>query len=238
MLRPSKFQLNAENTPDTEKSFKFKPSALSVPCSAGSSWSNNSPTGNHTSNNPQVPENDASKDASNTGSLAKNPFMKGFSREEESPSKGSDTNSKEESKKDENLDPLSKLNSSSTGALPKSNLISVKAATLSSGTDFVFGQNIGERVTTSQGSNIFGSTSTKTEDDKEKMENEANSSCNGAGTSATGLFFSNVASSNSRNAERIELREVDGKSLLEATRQYEESKSIFFCIFSEQKHIN
>lgn len=249
MLRPSQFQLNSTSTSDAEKTSRLKPSLLNVtsPLAAASpqsSSSNNSP-GNCISNNsnslqtqsPALAPKDSDGESSNSnsgGPLFTNPFMRGYSRDEESPSKlEKDAEIKETTqvKKDENLDPLAKLGSSSGtssgggggGALPKSNLFNVKAATLSSsGSGFVFGQNIGERVT-GQSSNIFG-TAAKSVDGEEakKVATEQESSCNGAGSS--GLFFSNVAT-NSSSAEKIESKEVDGKSLLEATREYEESKS-------------
>lgn len=246
MLRPSQFQLNSGNTSDTsEKTFSLKPSKLSVtsPLAASASSSNNSP-GNNISNNSTVQattavvvatttpkDSDGDSSNSNSGSLFTNPFMRGFSRDEDSSSllekmeKGPDVKETQE-KKDENLDPLAKLSSSGStstgGALPKSNLFNVKAATLSSGSGFVFGQNIGERVT-GQSANIFG-TATKSEGEEEKTV-EAEEECNGAGSSGAGLFFSNVAT-NSSIVEGIESKEVDGKSLLEATRQYEEKVKV------------
>lgn len=166
--------------------------------------------------------------------------MRGFSRDEDSPNKLEKGDGKDGSleKKDENLDPLAKLSSSgstSTGALPKSNLFNVKAATLSSGSGFVFGQNIGERVT-GQSSNIFGAVMKESEQQEEKkVATELESSCNGAGSSGSGLFFSNVAT-NSSNADVIESKESDGKSLLEATREYEESEYLNF-VTKLQSHV-
>lgn len=233
MLRPSQFQLNSGNTSDSEKTFKLKPSQLTVtsPLAASSSASsaptNNTPGNNKSNNSPSqtsagTKDSDGESSNSNSGSLFTNPFMRGFSRDEDSPSKleGKDAGPE---KKDENLDPLAKLSGSAStgGALPKSNLFNVKAATLSSGSGFVFGQNIGERVT-GQSANIFG-TVTKESDEKTEKKDETESSCNGAGSSGSGLFFSNVAT-NSNNVEAIESKESDGKSLLEATREYEESE--------------
>lgn len=230
-LRPSQFQLNSGSTSDSEKTFKFKPRQLTVtsplaPASSSTS-SNNSPSNNISNNSTlkttsvvTTKDSDGESSNSNSGSLfANDPFMRGFSRDD-------DIKDTTLEKKDENLDPLTKLSStgSSGGALPKSNLFIVKAAILSSGSGFVFGKNIGERVT-GQSSNVLRTTTKNLEDNEEekKLVDEQESSCNGAGSSASGLFFSNVAT-NSNNAEAIESKRVDGKSLLEATRQYEESK--------------
>ncbi|XP_063705044.1 ran-binding protein 3 [Culicoides brevitarsis] len=236
MLRPSQFQLNSGNTADAEKTFKLKPSQLTVtsPLAGGGTAgaSSASDNANSTSNNTPK-ESDGESSNSNSGPLFANPFMRAFSRDEDSPAKPDPK--EKDAKKDENLDPLAKLGSNSAAAaLPKSNLFNVKAATLSSGAGFVFGQNIGERVT-GQSTNLFGAaaTTTKSEaenasEDTKKDETEKEKSCNGAGTSSGGLFFSNVAAAaaTNSNSDAIETKESDGKSLLEATRQYEEKVKV------------
>uniref|UniRef100_A0A336KY02 CSON001278 protein n=1 Tax=Culicoides sonorensis TaxID=179676 RepID=A0A336KY02_CULSO len=231
MLRPSQFQINSGNTSDSEKTFKLKPSQLNVTSPTPSSLSSSN-SGNNISNNITSKEaaDDPESSNSNSATLFGNPFMRGFSKDEDSPSKPDEEKKEEKEKKDENLDPLTKLSStggsSSAGALPKSNLFNVKAATLSSGSGFVFGQNIGARVTgTNQSTNLFGSATTKKEEEngESKSTSEDASSCNGAGSSNAGLFFSNAASN---NAEPVESKKVDGKSLLEATREYEEKVKV------------
>lgn len=112
------------------------------------------------------------------------------------------TTAEEEKKMDENSDPLSQL--SRTASLPKSNLFSVKGS-FSEASGFVFGQNISERVTGAV----------------EVTEKNGEAA---AATDSSLLFSSRLNNSGSSESGAMEKKEVDGQSLLEATRKYEESK--------------
>jgi len=101
-------------------------------------------------------------------------------------------------KTDENQDPLSQLTRTNS-SLPKSNLFAAKSS-ISEASGFVFGQNIGERVTGTTAAAADGADTTANNQDSNL------------------LFSSRLASAEGG----MEKKEVDGQSLLEATRKYEE----------------
>lgn len=212
MLRPSQFQANSGSSSDSERTFKLKPSSLSV-----SSTSNSIEKPEGTSETKNNSNNSDGTTTTESPFKVNNLFNNPFGRDEESPKPSNkDPEKKDETAKvDENLDPLTKLNS---GALPRSNLFNVKASTLSSSeTGFVFGQNISERV-------IGNPNATAADERTKELEKlTAEPSENVDANSSSGLLFSSGIT-NTSSVEVIEQKEVDGQSLLEATRKYEESK--------------
>lgn len=139
---------------------------------------------------------------STTTSLFQNPFLaaaNSIDQEDSTLGSGEDTKDTTAKKTDENSDPLSQL--SRTASLPKSNLFTSKSS-FSEASGFVFGQNISERVTNA-------ATEAATAADE---------------PSAEGLLFSSRLAGSS--LEAMETKEVDGKSLLEATKKYEESTCV------------
>lgn len=140
---------------------------------------------------------------SNSGSS--NPFLSVANTSIDEDSSSAAASKRDEGRSDENADPLSKLTRHSQ--LPKSNLFSGKSS-ISETPGFVFGQNISDRVvgTAEKG------------DDGDVGEAQRSEPESGGGL----LFSAGLAKSAS--AEALEKKEVDGQSLLEATKIYEQSK--------------
>lgn len=215
MLRPSKFQLSSADSENAGNSL-LKPSKFTA--------------------------NNLSED-SNSGS---NPFFKASNNtsvDDDSSNAFGTTPARmtDEGKSDENADPLSKLNRSSA-ALPKSNLFSVKS-TISDNSGFVFGQNISDRVTGTGATtknhggldgikevDEDGDTAANTttvaagSDDGVCGSSSSNNHSHAAvaGGSVVGPLFSVAAVAMSTTCDVLEKKEVDGQSLLEATKKYEE----------------
>ncbi|KXJ68529.1 hypothetical protein RP20_CCG002855 [Aedes albopictus] len=167
----------------------------------------------------------------NSNSFGANPFLKTQVSEDD----GSEGAKKDDDKsdKEENVDPLAKLN---RATLPKSNLFAnVKAITQNTG--FVFGQNVHERVT---GDNLQAADSSTVPTaglsfSSTVATNNSNDSCSssqgaagGTQTNATSAGTSVSAASTGSKPEG-----AGDESLEEAARRYEESRGALKRKFDE-----
>ncbi|XP_062534906.1 ran-binding protein 3 [Armigeres subalbatus] len=162
-------------------------------------------------------------------SFGANPFLKTQVSEEDGPEANAED---DKSDKEENVDPLAKLNRAS---LPKSNLFAnVKAITQNTG--FVFGQNVHERVT---GDNLQSDSSSmptaglsfsSTAVTNNSTESKSSNSCAAGGqASAVDTAGSGTTVAGSSGASK----EGGDESLEEAARRYEESRGALKRKFDE-----
>lgn len=174
---------------------------------------------------------DDQNQTNNSNSFGANPFLKTQVSEDD----GSEGAKKDDDKsdKEENVDPLAKLN---RATLPKSNLFAnVKAITQNTG--FVFGQNVHERVT---GDNLQSADSSTVPTaglsfSSTVATNNSNDSCSssqgaagGTQTNATSAGTSVSAASTGSKPEG-----AGDESLEEAARRYEESRGALKRKFDE-----
>lgn len=174
-------------------------------------------------------KNDDPKQTNSSGSFGTNPFLK-TQVSEEDVSEGKTEDNKSE--KEENVDPLAKLNRAS---LPKSNLFAnVKAITQNTG--FVFGQNVHERVIgdnlQSDSSSVptaglsFSSTAVTNSSNESKLSNSCVSGAQ-ASTDDVGGSGTTVAGASATSKDGAD------ESLEEAARRYEESRGALKRKFDE-----
>lgn len=209
MLRPSKFQINSTDSENVNNSAGLLKPSKFVPNLTAVEEANNSTN----CSNPFLRAVNASidEDSSNNafGGQATNTIAS--------------NNKQNDEKCDENADPLSQI-TNKFDSFPKSTLCSVKS-TISDNSGFVFGQNISERVTGTVENN--GDKQDVTSNDGAVASNSCvndkqdQQGCDG---DSGGLLFSSSLAKNQAGTgvDALEKKEVDGQSLLEATRQYEE----------------